>query len=147
MYRNVALIPRGSGLFYPEPAGLRRAAPFYFDCYIVFNPASAPAQRLHKTAEASGQRSPRLIFRRLNQPSNSSQLAACPMNIFLICSLDKSSMGFSLFTITAIPSVAITIPVRPLSVSLCLSSREAMPISLLPSMASFMPEVESVSWS
>ena len=49
----------------------------------------------------------------------------------------------ALLTITAIPSVAMVVEVR-LSSSLSLSSLEAMPMSQVPVIASFIPLVESV---
>ena len=42
------------------------------------------------------------------------------------------------------PSMAMVMEVRPASISLSLTAREAMPISHTPSMALFMPVVESL---
>ena len=64
----------------------------------------------------------------------------------LTVSLERSAVGLSLFTMTAIPSIAITAAVKPPSVSESFNSREAIPISQVPSIAAVIPVVESLSW-
>ena len=56
-----------------------------------------------------------------------------------------SSRALSWLTITAMPSMAIWVGVSSAS-SLSFSSREAMPMSQVPSMAAVMPAEESVCW-
>ena len=50
-------------------------------------------------------------------------------------SISALSIGFSLFTITAIPSMAIVISLRPLAFSVSLSPRLAVPMSYVPEAA------------
>ena len=56
-----------------------------------------------------------------------------------------SSKEFPVFTITAIPSNAIAVDVKPAPVSVSFNSREAIPISQVPSAADVIPVVESLS--
>ena len=66
-----------------------------------------------------------------------------PVKMLRTCSTLRSETGLALFTITAIPSMAITVGVKPPSSSLSFRAREAMPMSQVPSMAMFMP-VEAI---
>ena len=56
----------------------------------------------------------------------------------------KLFMGQSLLTITVIPSIAIMVAVSPFSISESFSSREAIPISQVPSIVSDIPVEESL---
>ena len=55
-----------------------------------------------------------------------------------------SAAGLLLFTITAMPSVAMVTAVRPSASSLSFTARDAMPMSLMPLIASDMPVDESL---
>ena len=57
----------------------------------------------------------------------SAQLRSSPVKMRRICSMVRLFTAFSLLTMTAMPSFAMTRGVSPFSISLCLTSREAMP--------------------
>ena len=65
----------------------------------------------------------------------------------LTCWLVSSSTDEDGATITAIPSRAMGWDLTPAATSESLSSRDAMPMSQVPSMAMFTPVVESDCWT
>ena len=67
------------------------------------------------------------------------QSVTSPVKICLICSLVRSSTLFSLFTTTAIPSIAIVVPSMPSAVSSGFRSLEDIPMSHAPSIVLVMP--------
>ena len=73
------------------------------------------------------------------------QSVIVPRNTSFTCAFVMLSTLFSLFTITTIPSFAITVGVSPAPVSLSFQSRDAIPMSQVPSAAEFIPVVESLS--
>src|SRR5699024_1659273 len=79
--------------------------------------------------------------------ARSAQLVISPVKTLVTCSLVIPVRVFSLFTITAMPSMAMVVGTRPASSSESFSARLAMPMSHTPFMALFMPVVESLCCS
>ena len=79
------------------------------------------------------------------QPATALHAVAAPVKISFTCALVRSPTGLPGATTTAMPSLAMTVAERAAAYS-SLSSREAMPMSQVPSIAAVMPEVESLVW-
>ena len=75
-------------------------------------------------------------------PPSSDQLVISPVKILAICSLVSSATGFSGFTTTATPSLAMTFATAPSPSSSSESSRLERPRSQLPARTPSMPALE-----
>ena len=77
-------------------------------------------------------------------PPRSFQLVISPVYIFAMFSTERSLTAFAGLTITAIPSSATIVSVRPFAFSSSLSALDESPMSQRPSATAVMPEPEPV---
>ena len=78
----------------------------------------------------------------LSAPPSSDQLVISPVKILAICSTVRSATALSLLTMTAMPSSATTVSMRPWLFSSSFRAREERPMSAVPFMAASMPAPE-----
>ena len=78
-------------------------------------------------------------------PPTSFQLVIWPEKIWPICSTERSETWLSALTITAMPSRATVVPVRPALVSSSFRAREERPMSVVPLVTASMPAPEPVA--
>ena len=77
-------------------------------------------------------------------PPTSLQSVISPVKIWAICSTLRSSTLLPALTMTAIPSSATVVPVRPPAISSSFRAREERPMSAEPLEAASMPAPEPV---
>ena len=77
-------------------------------------------------------------------PPTSLQSVISPVKILPICSTVRFSTLLPALTMTAMPSSATVVPVRPLAVSSSFNAREERPMSAEPLVAASMPAPEPV---